>query len=471
MRHSCVLRLLTPTSRKSWMAYLAKAHPGTFDTVFPLLHALPPEHNIYLLINRPSATGTWATRYGYTDWSKNEAHFPLYYRPYLRSTHLIRSADKEPPKLSICTWDEEVAARDAAADATATPLRSPNAISQPRKKARFDAIPATVAPPGPDAVTPSGPDEGVLDVYTPIPRSHSAPTDLFGARDLHSTPTTPASQWSVPQSVSQASSAETKRQAPSTWTFRSANRSQPEQGCYHYLSGLLATQDVTFIGSTPQGNPVIASQLLFPGNINLPFRRDFLAQVDPAQAGTWLRGQYYNDRASSRSPELCPDIQVGFFNRESIDMLRREFLCGQELTPEDLQRGSSILIWFRSLPSCTGPLFPSTGPPLHDAQVLLSNIQWFLELSVADFSPQPTPWNHTDDSPFQRALVYQALKDLNSYFLSRHLQKDWNASASSRRRHFWIFACMLHQLFALFDRWRKQDSIVEPVIPDHAPAQ
>jgi hypothetical protein len=109
---------------------------------------------------------------------------------------------------------------------------------------------------------------------------------------------------------------------------------------------------------------------------------------------------------------------------------------------------------------------------LQDAQALLSNIQWFLELSVADFSPNPLPgWQSPEDTPFHNASLYEALKDFNSYFNSRQLTKDWNADAASRRRYFWIFACLLHQLVALFDRWRKQDSVVHAIIPSSSPGQ
>jgi hypothetical protein len=103
--------------------------------------------------------------------------------------------------------------------------------------------------------------------------------------------------------------------------------------------------------------------------------------------------------------------------------------------------------------------------------MLLSNIQWFLELSVTDFSLQPTQCQTSDDPPFQCALLYEALKDLNTYFLGRHLPKDWNATAMSWWHHFWIFACLLHQIVALFDHWWKQDIIVQPIVPAQAPGQ
>jgi hypothetical protein len=190
----------------------------------------------------------------------------------------------------------------------------------------------------------------VINVDTPC--SLTVPSDLFGAREARSSRSTPASQWSISQSVTQGSAADAKRQMPSTWTFNTINRSFPEQGCYNFLSDLLATRDSTFIGVSPSGTPITADHVLFPGNINyLPFCRDFLAQVDADQARTCLCGQYYEDRSRSQRPELCPDIQDGFFNKDTIDLLHREFLCGQELAPEDLQRGSTILVWICSLPT------------------------------------------------------------------------------------------------------------------------
>ena len=110
-------------------------------------------------------------------------------------------------------------------------------------------------------------------------------------------------------------------------------------------------------------------------NVNLSFRRDFLAQIDPNQVSTWLWGQYTEDNLQSTQPELCPGITPSFFRRETIDLLRREFLCGHELTPADLQQGSTILVWCCSLASFQGHLFPSSGPTLYDAKILLSNIQ------------------------------------------------------------------------------------------------
>jgi hypothetical protein len=55
-------------------------------------------------------------------------------------------------------------------------------------------------------------------------------------------------------------------------------------------------------------------------------------------------------------------------------------------------------------------------------------------------------------------LLHEALRDLTAYLLGRHLPQAWNATPSSRCCHFWIFASLLHQIFALFDRWRKQET-------------
>ena len=477
MRHACV-RVVYPKSTKSlWESYLRKAHPGTFETSLPKIHALPPADNPFLFIVRPSATGTWAARYGYHDWHTNEAHYPPSFRDYLKCIHCIRASnDKDPPNLPLLTWDEEVAAKEARDDARATPLNTPDGIGNDRlpKKARFSAPPTSSPGTQPAGITP-GSRQGAFDLTKDTPHgTPMAPQALFGTPATGSFQLTPASQWSTSPTVLQASVADTKRQPYQTWTFNTANRSFPEQGCYHLLSGLTATRDRTFIGSLPDGTPVSADLFLFPGNVNLRFRRDFLAQLDPSQASTWLRGQYTEDHRQSSQPDLCPEIQPSFFSRENIDLLRREFICGHELTPDDLQQGSTILLWCRSLAPFQGYLFPHSGPTLQDAKTLLSNIQMFLDLSVTEFSAPavaPGSWQPPHESPFHRSLLHEALRDLNTYFLGRHLPLDWNATPSSRRCYFWIFASLLHQLFALFDRWRKQDDLATPLIPMQHPGQ
>jgi hypothetical protein len=476
MRHACVTRVYPKATTTAWLTYLAKAHPGTFDQALPQLHALPPEDNPYLVVVRPSATSTWAKRYGYVAWGANEAHFPPYFRAYLSSIHLIRTAEKDPPKLPLLTWDEETEARQALADAQATPLKSPDGPStvRPHKQARF-AEPTAAGASTRNDVTPAGSSSNAVDL-TRDPSSTGtplAPQDLFGGPAYGAQPVTPASQWSTSPAVVHASISESKRQPCHTWTFTTCNRTFPEQGCYHLISGLTATTDSNFIGSLVDGTPVSPDRFLFPGLVNLRFRRDFLAQIDPNQAITWLRSQYTEDHRQSTQVDLTPEIQPSFFQRETIDMLRREFLCGHELTPADLLHGSTILIWCRSLPTFHGHLFPGSGPTLQDAKTLLSNIQWFFDLSVTEFSAPahvPGGWGPTaPQSPFRSSLLHEALRDLTAYFLGRHLPQTWNATPSSRRCHFWIFASLLHQLFALFDRWRKQEDLATPLFPRQQP--
>ncbi len=475
MRHACVKRVYPRTTSTTWLTYLSKAHPGTFEPALPKLHALPIKDNPFLLVVRPSATGTWAKRYGYTDWGKNEAHFPPSFRAYLHSIHLIRTSEKAPPKLPLLTWDEEVEARQALADAQATPLKSPDGPSTepPRKQARFAAAPATRA--DTLAVTPGSSSHQAFDLTTDPSGTGTpiAPQDLFGGPAFGAQPATPSSQWSTAPAIIQASLSESKRQPCQTWTFTTANRTFPEQGCYHLICGLTATSDPSFIGSLIDGTPVSPDRFLFPGLVNLRFRRDFLAQTDPNQAITWLRSQYTEDNRQSTQVDLCPEIQPSFFQRETIDLLRREFICGHELTPADLLQGSTILIWCRSLPTFHGHLFPGSGPTLQDAKTLLSNIQWFLDVAVTEFSAPAqaaSSWGPAPlQSPFRSSLLHEALRDLTAYFLGRHLPQTWNATTSSRRCHFWIFASLLHQLFALFDRWRKQDNLATPLIPRQQP--
>jgi hypothetical protein len=257
------------------------------------------------------------------------------------------------------------------------------------------------------------------------------------------------------------------------WTLQSVSRTLSDQATYHFLSALLATKDHTFLGTRPDGTPVPSERHLFPGNLNLPFRRDFLAPLDGNQAGLWLRSQYNQDVTNGNCPqESHPEIQPSFFLKENIDLLRHEFVCGAEFTPDDLRSGSTILVWLRSLSTFPNKLFPSNGPTVDDAKTLLANIFWFLELAVADFTPPTANTAHDPEaSGFHQSLLYEALKNLSFYLQGRHLQTEWNATPSSRRRYFWIFANMLHQLVALFDRWRRQDAIVTPLIPSQQPSQ
>jgi hypothetical protein len=147
MRQACVERVYPKATTTTWNTHLGKAHPSTFEQALPKLHALPIKDNPFLLLVQPSATSTWAKRYGCTGWGNNEAHFPPYFRAYLQSIHLICTGEKAPPKLPLLTWDEEVEACQALADEQATPLKSPAGTSneRPCKHARFDAAPATSA--------------------------------------------------------------------------------------------------------------------------------------------------------------------------------------------------------------------------------------------------------------------------------------------------------------------------------------
>jgi hypothetical protein len=84
-------------------------------------------------------------------------------------------------------------------------------------------------------------------------------------------------------------------------------------------------------------------------SISHPSRLPGQSRSNPGTS-TWLQGQHDEDHRQSTQPELCPEIQPGFFSREKIDLLRRKFLCGHKLIPDDLQQGSTILIWCRCSP-------------------------------------------------------------------------------------------------------------------------
>jgi hypothetical protein len=271
-------------------------------------------------------------------------------------------------------------------------------------------------------VTP-GSSNNAVDL-TKDPSSNGAPLapqDLFKGPAFGAQPVTPSSQWFTSSVVIQASLSESKRQPCQTWTFTAANRTFPEQGCYHLICSLTATLDSSLIGGLIDGTPVSPDRFLFPGLVNLCFWRNFLAQIDPNQATTWLRSQHTKDHRQSTQVDLCPEIQPSFFQRETINLLCRDVLCGHELTPTDLRQGSTILIWCQSLATFQGHLFPGSGPTFQDAKTLLSNIQWFFDLSVTEFSALAQVqggWGSTaPQSPFCSSLLQRPCATSRPTFL------------------------------------------------------
>jgi hypothetical protein len=217
LRFHTVQHALPKATNNAWAQYLAKAHPGTFEAVLLHLRDIPPKYNPYLPIVCPPETGAWAARYGYAAWEAQEAYFPPSLRPYLQSKHVIRRGEKEP-RLPLMTWDDEVAARDALADEASTPIRSPvgiRTLAPTNKRACDPTNDPTTVPlrPAPAAdltravdLTRDEPTHAAFTSHGTSPRAM-----LFDSRLLSATP---ASQWTVPAAVAQASAAKTNASPP-----------------------------------------------------------------------------------------------------------------------------------------------------------------------------------------------------------------------------------------------------------------
>jgi hypothetical protein len=163
------------------------------------------------------------------------------------------------------------------ADEQAAPLKSPAGTSnkRPSKQARFEAAPATSAK-TPD-VTPDSINNAV-DLLTKDPSSNGtpalAPQDLFRGPAFGAQPVMPSSQWSTSHLPSLAR----LRPSPPPTALSPSKAAAISSGW-----GLTATINPSFVGSLIDGTPISPDPFLFPGLVNLRFRRDFLAQIDPNQ--------------------------------------------------------------------------------------------------------------------------------------------------------------------------------------------
>ena len=185
MRQACVRIVYPKSTHTAWQVYLGKAHPGTFELALPKIHSLPPSDNPFLFIIRLSTTGTWGARYGYKDWHVNEAQSPpSSFRDYLKSIHRIRSTEKDPPNLPLLTWEEEVEAQQVRDDAQATPLKSPDSISnRPKEQARLSSLAPLPPVDRPQGVTPGSCHNAVdLTANTSLDTPHGTPGPLWLSR-------------------------------------------------------------------------------------------------------------------------------------------------------------------------------------------------------------------------------------------------------------------------------------------------
>jgi hypothetical protein len=96
----------------------------------------------------------------------------------------------------------------------------------------------------------------------------------------------------------------------------------------------------------------------------------------------------------------------------------RAVLCGHGLT-RTCTRGSTILVWLRSLPQ---PLFPVPHPPYTTPKSSSPTSNGSSAIGGRPFPPSQLAWTVTGRSPFQRPPHRLGSEHL---LLSRHLQ-EWN---------------------------------------------
>jgi hypothetical protein len=108
------------------------------------------------------------------------------------------------------------------------------------------------------------------------------------------------------------------------------------------------------------------------------------------------------------------------------------------------------------------PRIPSDGLTIDDMIQLGKNVLWFMDLVLAQ--PGQTGSLFVNFSLLGAALVHQfELLD------QRDLRAQWDASASSWKRHSYAFLISTHRLLAEMHRWLTSENLVFHVTPDGSP--
>jgi hypothetical protein len=233
------------------------------------------------------------------------------------------------------------------------------------------------------------------------------------------------------------------------------------------LSSLLAIHDFAWTGFANGDKVVPEEWKIFPGPLFHHFRDHFFSpNSSTSDAVEWTRNEYREDQQTRLADQrLRPDIQDAFWCKEVFEDFRSgKWGFNHPLQAADVDSSFSIFAFILSVDknATWPPRIPADGLPIEDMIQLGKNILWFLDLAMAQ--PGQAGSLFLNFSMLGAALTHQfELLD------QRDLKLQWNASATSRQRHAYVFLITTHRLLTEMHRWLTSEDLVFHVTPADSP--
>jgi hypothetical protein len=255
--------------------------------------------------------------------------------------------------------------------------------------------------------------------------------------------------------------------AATDWTFTNVHQGSKSVRAHAKFSSLLALHDFAWTGFVNGDEAVPEEWKLFPGPLFSHFRDRFLGPTSTtSDAIDWTRNEYREDQQTRLADHrLRPNILDAFWCKEVFEDFRLgKWGFNHPIQAADVDNSFSIFAFILSVDTTASwpPRIPSDGLPLDDVIQLAKNVMWFLDLALAQ--PGQSGSLFLNFSLLGAALVHQfELLD------QRDLRVQWDASATSRRRHSYVFLISVHRLLAEMHRWLTSENLVFHVTPVESP--
>lgn len=251
------------------------------------------------------------------------------------------------------------------------------------------------------------------------------------------------------------------------WTFTNVHHGSKSVRAHAKVSSLLAIHDVAWSGFVNGSEAVPEEWKLFPGPLFHQFRdRFFGPSSSTADAIAWTRNEYREDTQTRLADHrLRPAFHDAFWCKEVFENFRLgQWGFNHPLQASDVDKCFSVFDFILSVDSNATwpPRIPADGIPIDDMVQLGKNLMWFLDLALAQ--PGQSGSLLLNFSILGAALVHQfELLD------QRDLKAQWNASATSRKRHAYVFLMSTHRLLTEMHRWLTSEDLVFHVSPADSP--